>query len=81
MPNVRITLDLPDDLSLAIESLAGRSGSSLNGTIIDLIVLGLGDHMPPFGSGRLTISPITGLPLVKSRRRITPEDVKALEDD
>jgi hypothetical protein len=81
MPNVRITLDLPEDLSLAVASLAERSGSGVDSTIIDLMVLGLGHHTSPARAGRLTISPITGLPLIRSRRRTTPEDVKSLEDD
>jgi hypothetical protein len=78
---MRTTLDLPEDLHRIVSSLASHSRSSMSQTAADLIRRGL--SLPGKGGPSLTIStnPVTGLPLIKSRRTITPEDVKSLEDE
>lgn len=82
---MRTTIDLPEDLHRIAQSLARHSGRSLSQTVADLLRQALdapharrvGDQAPaPY-----VISPITGLPVVSSPRPVTPDDVKALEDE
>ncbi len=80
---MRTTIDLPEDLHSIAQSLARHSGRSLSRVVADLMRQALepqrarvGDAAPPY-----RISPITGLPVVSSPRPVTPEDVKALEDE
>jgi hypothetical protein len=78
---MRTTIDLPEDLHRIVSSLANHSSSSMSQMAVDLIRRGL--SLPGKASSKVTftINPVTGLPLVMSRRTITPEDVKALEDE
>jgi negative regulator of replication initiation len=78
---MRTTIDLPDDLHRIVASLASNTRRSMSRTAADLIRRGLalparGTKAPAF-----TTSPTTGLPVLRSSRPITPEDVKALDDE
>jgi hypothetical protein len=78
---MRTTLDLPDDLHRAAAAIAHHSGHSLSRTVADLIRRGLSAgvaeaEMPAYG-----VHPQTGLPVVRSNRPITADDVAALDDE
>ena len=81
---MRTTIDLPDDLHQAVTSIAAHSRRSMNQTVADLIRRGLA---PPSGTAgavaatALQFDERTGLPLIRSPRPVTVEDVRALEDE
>jgi hypothetical protein len=76
---MRTTIDLPDDLHRIVTSLATHTRSSLSQTAADLIRRGLA--LPGRDPPAIATSSITGLPVLHSSRPITPEDVKALDDE
>ncbi|MBN8508786.1 MAG: hypothetical protein J0L57_09270 [Burkholderiales bacterium] len=81
---MRTTIDLPTDLHHAVTAIAAHSRKSMSRTVAELIRRGLAQE--PAASGRvsktgLRIDPGTGLPLIRSPRPVTAEDVRALEDD
>ena len=81
---MRTTIDLPTDLHQAVTSIAAHSRKSMNQTVAELIRRGLAQE--PAAAGQtskagLRIDPGTGLPLIRSLRPVTDEDVRALEDD
>jgi hypothetical protein len=76
---MRTTIDLPQDLHSVLTSLATHGRKSLSQVAVELMQRGL-SASPPAGRSALDVSPVTGLPLVRLARTITPEDVKALED-
>jgi len=78
---MRTTIDLPEDLHRILSSLALHSRSSLSLTAAELIRRGLALPAQPAQSPAIGKSRVTGLPVLKSSRTITPEDVKALEDE
>ena len=85
MSCLRTTLDLPDDLHRIATGLARHSGRSLGQTVADLMRLGLEATAAP--SHRIAepalpyrISPVTGLPVLRSARPVTDDDVRTLED-
>lgn len=79
---MRTTVDLPEDLHRIVSSIALHTQRSLSQTAADLMRRGLSAQASGADlSGRLTIHPRTGLPVVRSTRTITPEDVRALDDE
>lgn len=78
---MRTTIDLPDDLHRIVSSLAMHSRSSLSHTAAELIRRGLALPAHAASAPALGTSTVTGLPVLKSSRTITPEDVKAMEDE
>jgi hypothetical protein len=78
---MRTTLDLPEDLHRIVTALALHTRSSLSHTAAHLIRRGLEMPASPKEQRGFTLHPVTGLPVVNLIRRITPEDVKALEDE
>lgn len=81
---MRTTIDLPDDLHRAVTSIAAHSRRSMNQTVADLIRRGLAPPSGPLGSGApstLRLDQDTGLPVIRSPRPVTAEDVRALEDE
>ena len=80
---MRTTIDLPQDLHHVLTSLSISTRKSLSQTAVDLMQRGL--RAPATGPARTgakdQTSPLTGLPLVRLARTVTPEDVKALEDE
>ena len=78
---MRTTIDLPDELHDIVSSLASHSRRSLSQTAADLIRRGLSMQTGGTGPTAIEVDDRTGLPVVKSTRLITPDDVKAAEDD
>ena len=79
---MRTTVDIPEDLHRLVSSIAMHTHRSLSQTAADLMRRGL---LAPVGEAegadRITIHPRTGLAMVRATRVITPEDVRALEDE
>lgn len=81
---MRTTIDLPDDLHQAVMSIAAHSRRSMNQTVAELIRRGLAPQpaeVPATGPGMARTDADTGLPLIRSARPVTAEDVRALEDE
>ena len=78
---MRTTIDLPDDLHRIVTSLATHTRSSLSHTAADLIRRGLALPARDAEAPAFTTHSVTGLPVLHSPRPITPEDVKALDDE
>jgi hypothetical protein len=78
---MRTTVDLPEDLHRIISSLALHTQRSLSQTASELIRRGLSSQTVAPGEAAFTVNAKTRLPVVSSSRAITPEDVKALEDE
>lgn len=79
---MRTTVDLPEDLHRIVSSLAIHTRRSLSTTAVELIRRGLATTSADAGAAtRVTTNSKTGLPTVQLPRTVTPEDVKAQEDD
>jgi hypothetical protein len=79
---MRTTVDLPDDLHRVVTSLATHTRRSLSQTAADLIRRGLSAPAADAkGVSPFAVDPATQLPVLRTRRAITPEDVSALDDD
>ena len=81
---MRTTIDLPADLHHAVMSIASHARKSMNQTVAELIRRGLAQ--PPLAADMvanagLRIDQSTGLPLIRSARPVTVEDVRSLEDE
>ena len=75
---MRTTIDLPDDLLDLARSLARGRKQTLSEAVADLMRRGIDPPRP----ARISISPISGLPVLETTGRvITNEDVRALEDE
>jgi Arc/MetJ family transcription regulator len=75
---MRTTIELPDDLHQQALSIARDTSRTLSETVADLMRRGLGQGTR---DATLTLSPTTGLPVVRLGTVITTEDVRSLEDD
>jgi negative regulator of replication initiation len=78
---MRTTIDLPEDLHRIVTSLATHTRRSLSQTAAELIRRGLDAPARTATASAIAVNPATGLPVLHSSRPITPEDVKALEDE
>lgn len=81
---MRTTIDLPDDLHQAVTSIAAHNRRSMNQTVADLIRRGLAppaDTQVADAGTALRRCARTGMPLIRSARPVTAEDVRALEDE
>lgn len=81
---MRTTIDLPADLHDAVTSIASHARKSMNQTVAELIRRGLAHPPAAAGTGAnavLRIDDDTGLPVIRSPRPVTAEDVRALEDE
>ena len=78
---MRTTIDLPEDLHRIVTSLATHRRSSLSQTAADLIRRGLALPGRAADAPAFTTSAATGLPVLHLSRPITPDDVRALEDE
>lgn len=81
---MRTTIDLPADLHHAVNSIASHTKRSMNQTVADLIRRGLASPVSPTDNRAeptFRVNPATGLPLMRSSRPVTAEDVHALDDE
>lgn len=80
---VRTTIDLPENLHRITMAIARDTGRSLSQTVAELLRRGL--SAPPdlreAGPPAYAMDAKTGLPRVRSRRLITAEDVRSLDDE
>ena len=74
---MRTAIDLPDDLHQIASAIARDKAQTLSETVAQLIRAGLGQRP------EITryVSSLTGLPVIRTSRPITTEDVRALEGD
>ena len=78
---MRTTIDLPEDLHRIALSLARHNGRSLSHTVAELVRRGLESQVAEAESPTYRTDDDTGLPLVRSKRPLTPDDVHALDDE
>lgn len=78
---MRTTIDLPPDLHRAALGIAHATRRSLSQTVADIMRRGLAADLLPREAQAIETDPLTGFPLVRAARPITPEDVKALDDE
>jgi hypothetical protein len=81
---MRTTIDLPADLHHAVTSIAAHGRKSMNQTVAELIRRGLAQ--PPLAADAsahpgMRVDQRTGLPVIRSPRPVTAEDVRSLEDE
>jgi hypothetical protein len=82
------TVDIPEPLHRIAASLAQHTGRTFSQTVMALKEHGLHEPAPaaeakaeaPGGTGP-QIHPLTGLPVTRSRRLVTPQDVTDIEDE
>ncbi|MEJ7686749.1 MAG: hypothetical protein WKG52_07010 [Variovorax sp.] len=78
---MRTTVDLPENLHRIASGLARHTRRSLSETVVDLIQRGLDERPFDGNAPRFAVGADTGLPVVRSRRAITADDVHALDND
>jgi hypothetical protein len=79
---MRTTVDLPEDLHRIVTSLATHTRRSFSQTAADLMRQGLAaPSRSSSAASAVRMNAKTGLPVLHGSRAITPEDVKALEDE
>jgi predicted transcriptional regulator len=74
---MRTTIDLPEDLHRIAASIARDKHQTLSQAVADLLRRALARTDKP----ELSLSPITGLPVIHVGRPITIEDVRSLDDE
>ncbi len=75
---MRTTVDLPSEVHERAKRLAEERRQSLSATLADLTVRGLASLGEP---ARLSVDPVSGLPVLTLGRRITAGDVEEALDD
>lgn len=78
---MRTTVDLPEKLHRVAIGLARHTGQSMSQTIVQLMERGLRESLAGDTAKGFATSPETGLPVARSVRVITADDVRALEND
>ncbi len=76
---MRATIDLPDELRRAVTSFAAHSRRSMSQSVTDLIHRGLAPLLGPLellAASALWLDDRTGLPLIRSPRPVSAEDVR-----
>lgn len=77
---MRTTVDLPENLHRIALGIARHTGRSLSEAVVDLMRRGLEAGTSSSAGKPFEIHPATGLPVARSNRPITADDVKAVED-
>lgn len=77
---MRTTIDLPENLHRIAIGLARHTGRSLSEAVADLMQRGLDAGPAQPGAKPFDVDAATGLPVARSKRPITADDVKAVED-
>lgn len=78
---MRTTVDIPEKLHRVATGLARHTGQSMSQTIVQLMERGLQAGDGEKSPRAFTTSQDTGLPVARSQRAITADDVQALESD
>ena len=78
---MRTTIDLPDNLHRIATGIARHTGRSLSQAVADLIQRGLESRPASAGDAAYSVHSGTGLPVVRSGRSITADDVRSMEDE
>lgn len=79
---MRTTLNIPDREHTLFISLARQEGISFSRMVVDLALRGLAAPSAVAESqAKYTIDEETGLPVFRSGRPVTIDDVRALEDE
>ncbi len=78
---VRTTIDIPERAHALFMSLARQQRTSLGKLLIELAERGLRVSSLAEEPAQYEIDPETGLGVFRSGRPVTPEDVKALEEE
>ena len=81
MRSMRTTIDLPEALHRIALAIARDTGKTLSQTIAELAERGLSQGVSDGPAPPYRVDAATGLPLVRSRRIITADDVAALDDE
>jgi len=76
---MRTTVDLPDNLHHIALGLARHTGRSLSQAVVELMQLGLATHPSDVALEQFMIDDGTGLPVARSQRLSTADDVTAVE--
>ncbi|HEU5001226.1 MAG TPA: antitoxin [Actinomycetota bacterium] len=74
---MRTTIDLPDDLHAVAAAFARDRGITLSQAVAEIMRKAVSPPALP----RITISSVTGLPVLETGTVITSEDVRAMEDE
>ena len=77
---MRTTVDIPDNLHRIAMGLARHTGRSLSQAVAELIQRGLDARPSEFNAEPISVHAVTGLPVARSKRPISADDVKANED-
>ena len=77
---MRTTVDLPDNLHRIALGLARHTGRRLSQAVAELMQRGLAAHPSEAAVELFAVHAATGLPVARSQRPITADDVKAIED-
>lgn len=79
---MRTTIDIPEREHALFSTLAHDHGTSLSKLVVELALRGLKSSSAVAETpARYEVDSETGLPLFRSGRTVTIEDVKALEDE
>lgn len=77
---MRTTIDIPDNLHRIATGLARHTGRSLSQAVAELIQRGLEPRPSDTGAAAFVLHSGTGLPVARSGRAITADDVRSVED-
>ena len=78
---MRTTIDLPDNLHRIATGLARHTGRSLSQAVAELIERGLELRPADALASAYSVHSGTGLPVARSARIITADDVRSMEDE
>ena len=78
---MRTTIDLPDNLHRIAAGLARHTGRSLSQAVAELIQRGLESRPADPLAPAYSVHAGTGLPVARSGRAITADDVRSMEDE
>jgi hypothetical protein len=78
---MRTTVEIPESLHQIAMGLARHTKRSLSQTVVDLMEIGLNSGSLPATQEETAVHPQTGLPLARSRRPVTEDDVRSVMDE
>jgi hypothetical protein len=78
---MRTTIDLPEDLLDYAKAVAHDKRQTLSKTVAELLRKGMGPDRTAGEKPVISVSPLSGFPVLHISGTITTEDVRALEDE